>query len=53
MIVANTNDQGITNAEISVPLKYFSNIWRNLKILSLIAKLILFYLAQQILSLLE
>ena len=32
MIVANTKDQGIINAEISVPLKYFCNIWRALEI---------------------
>ena len=53
MIVANTKDQGIINAEISVPLKYFCNIWRALEISSLIAKLILFGLSQQIFSLLE
>ena len=30
--LANTNNRGIINAEIAVPLKYLSNFWRTLEI---------------------
>ena len=38
---ANTNNDGIINAEIAVPLKYLSSFWRTLE-MPLISKLIVF-----------
>ena len=31
-LLTNTNNRGIINAEIPVPLKYLTNFWRNLEL---------------------
>ena len=37
--LADTNDQGIINVEIAVPIKYLSNFWRTIEMLLINCKI--------------